>query len=31
MFMDITGIELFDQNMGMTFAHVLGSDVHGYQ
>ena len=31
MFMDITGIELFDQNVGMKFANVLGSDVHGYQ
>ena len=31
MFMDITGIDLFDQNMGMTCAEArLGSDVYGY-
>ena len=31
MFINITGIDLFYQNVGMTFANVLGSDVHGYQ
>ena len=30
MFIDITGIDLLDQSVGMTFANIC-SDVHGYQ
>ena len=33
MFMDITGIDLFEQNVGMTYANVgmtYDSDVYGY-
>ena len=30
MFMDITGIDLFDQNLGMACAEVRVTGVHGY-